>query len=78
MNISMLTNLFLKNEQLNTCSFGIGYNVFLIKSHYDNTPMHYTAIFNGWKNDGLQLIFQFFPGFAQNIDCGHTLQSLRS
>ena len=43
--------------------------------HYENTPMQYTAIFHGCKNDNFRLIlFYYFNIFAQNIDCGHTLE----
>ena len=41
--------------------------------HYANTPMQYTAIFHGCKNVHFQMkIFNVFPVFAQNIDCGYT------
>ena len=44
-------------------------------SHYANTPMQHTAIFRGCKNDNFHLkIFDFFLIFAQNIDCGYTLE----
>ena len=37
--------------------------------------MQYTVIFHGLKNDNFQLIvFVFFYIFAQNIDCGYTLE----
>ena len=36
---------------------------------YDNTPMQYTAIFHGCKNDNFQVTkCYFFLIFAQNID----------
>ena len=36
--------------------------------HYENTPMQYTAIFHGYKNDNFQLkFFDNFHIFAQNI-----------
>ena len=39
------------------------------------TPMQYTAIFLGCKNDIFHLIFfLLFHIFAQNIDCGYTLE----
>ena len=39
-----------------------------VYSHYENTPMHYTAIFHGCKNDNFQMIFlDYFHIFAQNI-----------
>ena len=44
-------------------------------SHYANTPMQHTAIFHGFKNDNFQLKnFAYFHIFAQNIDCGYTLE----
>ena len=43
--------------------------------HYENTPMQYTAIFHGCKNVYFQMKFSnFFLIFAQNIDCGYTLE----
>ena len=37
--------------------------------------MQYTAIFHGCKNDNFQMkIFDIFLIFAQNIDCGYTLE----
>ena len=40
---------------------------------YYNTPMLYTANFNGCKNDNFQLnVSIFFLIFAQNINCGYT------
>ena len=43
-------------------------------SHYENTPMQYTAIFHGCKKDNFQLKnCDGFLIFAQNIDCGYTL-----
>ena len=38
-------------------------------------PMQYTEIFLGAENDNFYLkIFDIFLNFAQNIDCGHTLE----
>ena len=45
-------------------------------------PMQYTANFNGCKNDNFKLKFFFLGGgggggvliFAQNIDCGYSLE----
>ena len=43
--------------------------------HYENTPMQYTAIFHGCKNVHFQIKFSnIFLIFAQNIDCGYTLE----
>ena len=46
-----------------------------LRYHYENTPMQYTAIFHGCKNVHFQMkIFNIFLIFAQNIDCGYTLE----
>ena len=43
--------------------------------HYANTPMQYTAIFHGCKNVNFQMkFFNIFLIFAQNINCGYTLE----
>ena len=43
--------------------------------HYENTPMQYTAIFHGCKNDNFQMQnSDILLIFAQNIDCGYTLE----
>ena len=45
------------------------------KTHYENIPMQYTAIFHSCKNDNFRLkYFDYFHFFAQNIDCGYTLE----
>ena len=45
------------------------------KNHNENTPMQYAAIFHGSKNGNLQMkICDIFLIFAQNIDCGYTLE----
>ena len=43
-------------------------------NHYENTPMQYTAIFLGCKNDNFQMKNVTFFLFTQNIDCGYTLE----
>ena len=49
-------------------------NVFKIK-HYANMFVQYTAIFHGYKNDYFQMKkCDIFLIFAQNIDCGYTLE----
>ena len=55
--------------------------VFLLESrmifglHYANTPMQYIAIFHAYKNVHFQMnFFNIFLIFAQNIDCGYTLE----
>ena len=43
--------------------------------HYANMSVQYTAIFHSCKNDYFQMIFfNIFLIFAQNIDCGYTLE----
>ena len=38
-------------------------------------PMIFTAIFLGYKNDDFQMKnYDIFLIFAQNIDCGYTLE----
>ena len=40
--------------------------------HYENTPIQYTVIFHGRKNDYFQMKkCDIFLIFAQNIDCGY-------
>ena len=44
-------------------------------THYANMSVQYTAIFHGCKNDNFQMkISDIFLIFAQNIDCGYTLE----
>ena len=43
--------------------------------HYENTSMQHTAIFHARKNDNFHSkSFDYFLIFAQNIDCGYTLE----
>ena len=43
--------------------------------HYANMSMQYTAIFHGSKKVHFQMkIVNIFLIFAQNIDCGYTLE----
>ena len=43
--------------------------------HNANMSVQYTAIFHGCKNDNFQMkCFDVFLIFAQNIDCGYTLE----
>ena len=43
--------------------------------HYANMSVQYRAIFHGCKNVHYQMkIFNIFLIFAQNIDCGYTLE----
>ena len=47
----------------------------ILALHYANMSVQYTAIFHGCKNDNFQMkIFGIFLIFAQNIDCGYTLE----
>ena len=44
-----------------------------ILTHYDNTPVQYTAIFHGCENDNFQMKnCDICLIFAQNIDRGYT------
>ena len=46
--------------------------------HYENLPMQYTEIFLALKTEHFQLKkFDIFLIFAQNIDCGYTLEPPR-
>ena len=47
-------------------------------AHYENLPMQYTVISKAVKNGNFQpKIFDIFLIFAQNIDCGYTLEPPR-
>ena len=46
--------------------------------HYENLPMQYTEIILALKIENFQLkTFDIFLIFAQNIDCGYTLEPPR-
>ena len=46
-----------------------------ITDRYANMPMLYTVIFHGCKNNNFQMKnCDAFLIFAQNIDCGYTLE----
>ena len=45
------------------------------KKHYENLPMHHTENFFSKKK--YQKMFDIFLIFAQNIDCGYTLEPPR-
>ena len=46
--------------------------------HYENLPMQYTEIFKIVENENFQWKnFDIFLIFAQNIDCGYTLEPPR-
>ena len=56
------------NQPVQTCELPI-------YVHYENTPMQHTAIFRARKSDNFHLkMFDSFLIFAQNIDCGNTLE----
>ena len=42
--------------------------------HYANTPMQYTVIFHGCKNNFQMKNCDIFLVFALNIDCGYMLE----
>ena len=82
--LSLLSVLLLKrswkNKQLHQSYNGLFDQTLSSRScelsHYENAPMRYTAIFHGHKNDNFQLKnCNNFLIFAQNIDCGNTLES---
>ena len=54
---------------------GSNYNCSPRTCHYENMPMQNTAIFKIVKKK--LKIFYFFLIFAQNIDCGYTLEPPR-
>ena len=57
------------------CSILIESCKFFSDVHYANFSMQYTAIFHGGKNVNFQIkMFNIFLIFAQNIDCGYTLE----
>ena len=48
------------------------------RRHYENMPMQYTEIFSPVKIENFHgNIFDIFLIFAQNIDCGYTLEPPR-
>ena len=49
-----------------------------VDMHYENMSMQYTEIFKVVKNEkNQQKFFDIFLIFAQNIDCGYTLEPPR-
>ena len=46
--------------------------------HYDNTPMQYTAIFDGCTHGNFQMKNVIFLVYAQDRDHGYTLKILSS
>ena len=61
-------------------ALSMGMLIFLLQlgnrsCHYDNTPIQYTVIFHDCKKDYFQMKnSDIFLIFAQNIDCGCTLE----
>ena len=52
-----------------------GFRSIFLYFHYENTPMQHTATFHGCKKDNFWLnFFGYFHIFAQNIDCGYSLE----
>ena len=52
--------------------------VYITRTCYHDVPMQHTAIFTAEKNDNLALkMFYYFLMFAQNVDCGYTLEPPR-
>ena len=50
----------------------------LLEQRYEITPMQYTVIFKVVKNENFQWkFFDIFLIFAQNIDCGYSLEPPR-
>ena len=67
--------MFLYVAILNTVLAFSGRSPVIAVRHYANMSVQYTAIFHGCKNDNFQMkIFDIFLIFAQNIDCGYTLE----
>ena len=63
-----------KTGNINTYMFAAP-KLALVPAHYENTPMQYTAIFHGCKKDNFQIKnYDIYLIFAQNIDCGYTLE----
>ena len=72
---------FYSQEKLQYTAYACYRNVFSLICysnsilHYEKTPVQYTAIFHGCKNDNFQMKnCDVFLIFAQNIDCGYTLE----
>ena len=68
----LYTKLLVNTQHLNNNYFGTA----LGQTHYDKTPMQYTAIFHCCKNANFQMKnFDNFLLFAQNIDRWYTFES---
>ena len=67
-----LTHVYFSHSVIAT---RIMYSSFSPTEHYENMPMQYTEIFKVVKNENFhQKKIDIFLIFAQNIDCGHTLE----
>ena len=56
-------------------AFDMNYVCSTVLMHYENMPMQYTEIFCALQIGNFQLkTFDIFLIFAQNIDCGYTLE----
>ena len=49
----------------------------LVPFHYENWPIQYTELFSAVKNENFIRKKDSFNIFAQNIDCGYTLEPHR-
>ena len=71
--LSSLLILFVMNLDVSRSYCGL-----FIALHYENLSMQYTEIFLALQIENFQLkIFDTFLIFAQNIDCGYTLEPPR-
>ena len=68
--------LYVLNIRINYLSWGKQHCFSAVDySHYENTPMQYTAIFSECKNDNFQMKkVDDFLIFALNINRGYTLE----
>ena len=58
------------------CSvWDLNFGLLILKQHYENLPMQYTETFLAVKSENFHCKnFDIFNWFAQNIDCGYTLE----
>ena len=71
-----LLHLLIDKEHFLIAAFSLTVDVHKVRRcHYANMSVQYTAIFHGCKNDNFQMKnFDIFLIFAQNIDCGYSLE----
>ena len=67
---SSVANSSMVLKPISTVPFHSYYRVHNLRCHYENMPMQYMEIFSAVKIK----IFDIFFIFAQNIDCGYTLE----